>query len=103
MESNNDEDREHSRVRRAADDCPPGFYKNNGGCALCEMGFYCTGVQAGPVACNWGQYSGMGASSCSNCADLTTQGKIFLFIMLRDSCSGIREKTFNENVPNFIF
>ena len=42
------------------------------------MGFYCAGEQASPVACNGNQYSGMGASSCSNCADLTTQGKIFI-------------------------
>ena len=47
------------------------------------MGFYCAGEQAGPVACNGNQYSGMGASSCSNCADLTTQGKIFICSLRR--------------------
>ena len=47
------------------------------------MGFYCAGEQASPVACNGNQYSGMGASSCSNCADLTTQGKIFNCLLCR--------------------
>ena len=81
IETNNNEDKEHSRVRRAADDCPAGFYKKDGGCALCSMGFSCAGLQADPVPCSYGQYSGMGASSCSRCDQLTTQGKILKFIL----------------------
>ena len=69
----------HSRVRRAVDDCPPGFYKRTDGtggdsCALCQQGSYCAGGQAAPQVCQFGQFSGMGASSCTACSTLTATG-----------------------------